>query len=177
MLAPFLVKLTGSDTFADDIIQESFLRVWLYRDKLPEVEYPRAWIYRIVANQSHNWINRNIAARKAIHRHQEGQPLTEDPTESGLYVREMLAVIQQAVTELPAQRRTIYRMNREQSMKVTEIAEELHLSIHTVKNTLAAALRSIRKKLEERGYLLLFIILFTKKVEFLIVLLHFLLVL
>jgi RNA polymerase sigma-70 factor (ECF subfamily) len=163
MLLPFLLKLTHSPDMADEIIQEVFLRIWLNRDKLQAVTYPRAYIYKMASNQVHNWINKNLLSQKAIHRHITQFPEAENPVEKNLEVQEMLAVLRQAVEELPAQRRLIYVMNREKGMKAAEIADALQLSVHTVKNTLAAALKQIRERLAQKGYLLSFLLLLLKK--------------
>jgi RNA polymerase sigma-70 factor (ECF subfamily) len=53
-------------------------------------------------------------------------------------------MLQKAIAHLPAQRRLIYQLNREKGMNYQQIAEELQISRHTVKNQLSTALQSIR---------------------------------
>lgn len=155
LLWPFLMKLTKSEDAADELIQEVFIRVWVSRDQLGGVERPRPWLYKIASNQAHNWFNKNILEKRAAIKHQQNTPAQEITLEAGLHLREMMTVINAAVSQLPPQRRIIYRMNRERGMKAAEIATELNVSVSTVKNTLAASLKFIREKLEERGYLAL----------------------
>ena len=152
LLFPFLLKLTKSDHTTDELIQEVFLRVWVNRDQLSEIDNPKAWLYKIAGNQAHNWFNRNILEKKAVLRRQYDIQNQQSP-DSDLHFREIVRAIQTAVEQLPSQRRVIYRMNREQGMRAADIASQLNISVSTVKNTLAAALRSIREQLEALGYL------------------------
>jgi RNA polymerase sigma-70 factor (family 1) len=158
-LWPFLMKLTKSEDASDELIQEVFIRVWINRDQLDNIDNPRAWLYRIASNQAHNWFNKNILERKAAVKHQQNTP--EDATiDTNLHLRQMMMAVNTAVSELPQQRRTIYRMNRDRGMKAAEIAQELNISVFTVKNTLAASVKFIRQRLEEQGYFTLLLIIF-----------------
>src|ERR1700737_1439693 len=60
MLMPFLVSRVGSRDSAEEIIQEVFLKVWLYRDRLAEVDNPRSWLFRVAANTGRNWLKKKM---------------------------------------------------------------------------------------------------------------------
>ena len=62
----FAQELTGSDNDADDVLQETFLRIWLSRDKLVDIENPRAWVFTINARVCLNWLRRQQNQRKRI---------------------------------------------------------------------------------------------------------------
>lgn len=160
LLLPFLVKLTGSQDMADEIIQEVFLRVWLYRDKLPEIDHPRAWIFQIGSNQAHTWLKKNTIAAKAIRLHQDGQLSTENPVEASLTVNAIKRLVQEAIAGLSPQRRRIYLLQREHGMKPAAIASQLGISVSTVKNTLLMAAKAVREKVEKAGYVLYCLVLF-----------------
>jgi RNA polymerase sigma-70 factor (ECF subfamily) len=154
LLFPFLVRLTGSEDIADEIIQEVFLRVWFSRDRLPAVDYPRAYIFRIASNRAYDWLKRNSQLPVQVHLLQPAEePIQPEIAEAVLELKAMELVVKQAIAELPPQRMHIYRLSREQGMKPAQIAAELNLSVSTVKNTLVAAVRSIRERLEQAGYL------------------------
>jgi RNA polymerase sigma-70 factor (ECF subfamily) len=46
LLIPYLIELTKSDFIAEDLVQETMLRVWLNRENINTLEYPRAYMYR-----------------------------------------------------------------------------------------------------------------------------------
>ena len=152
LLFPFLVRLTGSGDTADEIIQEVFLRVWFSRDKLPEVDFPRAYLFRIASNRAHEWLKKDSQMVQVDLQQLDGQAAQPDMAEAALTLKAMKIVVKQAIAELPPQRMHIYRLSREQGMKPARIATELNLSVSTVKNTLVVATKFIRERLEQAGY-------------------------
>lgn len=152
LLFPFLLRLTGSEDMVDEIIQEVFLRVWFSRDKLPAVDYPRAYIFRIASNRAYEWL-KNKSQLVALDPQQPGhQPVQPEVAEALMTLKAMKFVVQQSIAAMPPQRRHIYQLSREQGMKPSQIAAELNLSVSTVKNTLVVAAKSIRERLEQAGY-------------------------
>ncbi len=152
LLSPFLFKLTGSQYTTDEIIQEVFLRVWLYRYKLPEVDYPRSWIFKIASNRAFDWLKKNILIDKTNRTYQEGLAAAYNSVEETTIVNEIKAIVNAAIAALPPQRKRIYQMHRQQGMKVSEIAAHAGISVSTVKNTLLSAAKAISEKVEKAGY-------------------------
>jgi len=162
LLFPFLVKLAGSADIADEIIQEVFLRIWFSRDKLPAVEFPRAYIFRIASNRASEWLKRNALTINVDLQQLREQPVLPDMAEAALTLKAMTIIVRQAIAELPAQRRHIYRLSRDQGLKPAEIARRLNLSVSTVKNTLVTAGKYIRERLEQAGHITGILLLLTK---------------
>ena len=157
-LQPVIMHLTKTAAVADDIIQETFLRLWISRDKLPGIENPRSWILRIVFHQSFSWLRRQAVHHKAL----DAISLREETastTEEEVIYHAIVKSIAEAVQQLPAQAKRIYLLSREKGLKIPEIALELGLSPNTVKNSLVRSLRSIRERIEQAGhYLPLFLL-------------------
>ena len=143
-LYTLVLKLTKSDQYAKDIIQEVFLKLWAQRDHIQEIENMEAWLYRVTENKVVDFL-RKVSAdarlKQAIwHNLRE---IINEP-QSQIEAKECNHIIQKAIDQLPPQRKIIYRLNRERGMNYREIAGELNLSRHTVKNQLSSALHSIR---------------------------------
>ena len=66
--------------------------------------------------------------------------------DSPLEAKESEQLMHEAVDALPAQRKMVYRLNRETGLSYQEIADELSISRHTVKNQLYLALRFLQKR-------------------------------
>lgn len=144
LLHPFIVKLTRSPQAAEEVLQEVFLKLWLHRAKLAEVDNPKAYIVRIVSNESMNYL-RALAKDKRLFEDLGKGPREESPSpEQSYFYKETEARIHEAIEQLPLACRQIYRMSREQYKRIPEIASELNLSDSTVKNQLVKALRIIR---------------------------------
>lgn len=149
-LYPFIIKFTRSEQAAQEIIQETFIRVWLNRDKLGEIANPGGWLFKVASNECYTY------ARKKVLTNRFSQPLsleseTVDTTHEWMDLKELNQLIGQAVDQLPAQRKKIYQMSRDQGKSIPEIAEALQLSPNTVKNALVTSLRSVREYLAQSG--------------------------
>jgi RNA polymerase sigma-70 factor (ECF subfamily) len=144
MLQPFVFKLTRSSAAAEEVLQEVFLKLWLHREKMATLADPRAYMMRIVSNESMNYLRSLARDEKLL---DSIRPLlaVETPSpELSVFYRETERQVQEAVERLPVACRRIYRMSREEMMRIPEIADTLKLSDSTVKNQLVKALKSIR---------------------------------
>jgi RNA polymerase sigma-70 factor (family 1) len=144
MLQPFVFKLTRSSQAAEEVLQEVFLKLWLHREKLATVEDPKAYLIRIVSNESFNYL-RGLARDEKLFAAVEPLPGAAAPSpEETVFYRETEKQVREAVERLPLACRRVYRMSREELMRIPEIASALNLSDSTVKNQLVKALKSIR---------------------------------
>jgi RNA polymerase sigma-70 factor (family 1) len=155
---PFVVKLTRSPQAAEEVLQEVFLKIWLHRERLAGLENPRAYIVRIVSNESMNYL-RSLVKDHRLAEEMAQVPIVESPSpEQSIFYRETERSVNEAIGQLPQACRQIYRMSREQYKRIPEIATELNLSDHTVKNQLVKALRIIRVHLAQILPLLIFLL-------------------
>lgn len=154
LLMPYLKDLTRSDHIAEDLVQETMLRVWLNREKISTLEHPRAYIYRMAGNCAYSWLRSRLIRKQA---EQDKVALEPDSTiapESNLSFQTITGIVRQIIQSMPAQRSRIYIMNREQGLKPAAIAKALNISVSTVNNTLYQAVKTIREELEKAGYFL-----------------------
>lgn len=162
-LHPFIIKYTKSEQAAQEIIQETFIRVWLNRDKLGEIENPGGWLFKVASNECYTYLRKRVLINKF------SNPLTIEPdpsdaTHERLDVKELNRLVGEAVDQLPAQRRKIYQMSRDEGKSIPEIAAALQLSSSTVKNALVISLKFIREYLAKSGITLsTLMLLFGKK--------------
>lgn len=151
LLLPFLRSYTRSESDIEEIIQETFIRVWINRDKLPEVKHVKNWIYTIAARL---YLNRSqsATARNIVLQHDVPQLADMETPYRSMRVKELREAIRTAVANLSPQRALIFRMNREMGLKPSLIAEELNLSVSSVKNQLSLGLKQIREELTAAGF-------------------------
>lgn len=150
-LTPFIRSMAKSAEGTQEIVQETFIRIWMSRDKLPGLLEPGAWMIRVATNECFTYFNKQAASRKMTNLQDDTIDAVANVGEDRLQVKETQLLIQQAVNKLSPQRKKIYQMSREQGLKTAEIAEQLHCSHSYVKNTLSAALGYIREYLIAAG--------------------------
>jgi RNA polymerase sigma-70 factor (ECF subfamily) len=139
------LRLTKSDQAAKDIIQEVFLKLWDQRMSIHSIHNMEAWLYRLTENKVIDFL-RKVSAdsrlKKMIWDHLQ-QIVNE--SEQYLAAKEYNGIIQKAIDQLPPQRRLIYQLHKEDGMNYQQIADELQISRHTVKNQLFSAVQSVRR--------------------------------
>ncbi|MBQ9137154.1 MAG: RNA polymerase sigma-70 factor [Alistipes sp.] len=142
----FIRRIVKSDTIAEDVTQDIFVKVWERREMFGvEVHSFSNYIYVMSRN----------AAINALRRSGRITPLAEEaiysPANSSLeedyYAREKELIIRLTVCRMPEQRRRIFEMSRYMGMDNQTIATTLNLSKKTVENHLTLALKTLRSVL------------------------------
>ena len=128
---------TGSRADAEDVMQETFVRLLRARPAFAEPEHARAWLLRVAANCANDWF-------RAPWRRREG-PLTDSlpapEHEDGGVVEAVLA--------LPAKYRTAVHLYYYEELSVAEIAKITGKSESAVKSRLFRARAMLREALKE----------------------------
>jgi RNA polymerase sigma-70 factor (ECF subfamily) len=147
------LRITKCEQLAKDVVQEVFLKLWEHRSQFHQIENKEAWLYRVTENKLIDHFRKTAAdERLKANTWNRIRDLNND-TEQRLAARESGRLISQAIENLPAQRKIIYRMNREESLSYQQIADELQISRHTVKNQLSSALQYLRSRLKSIRFL------------------------
>lgn len=160
-LQAMAARITGSAAVADDLVQDTFLKIWVTRDQLAEVTQPDAWIRKICFFLAVNYVRRQTIRDKVM----DALEYEKESAGKGLPVTEMmdfqqlLGLVNKAVQQLPGKQQQIYRLNREHGLSTAEIAQQMGLAVSTVKNLLVMALKNIRTFLQKAGYPLLLALL------------------
>lgn len=149
-LRPFVARFFKNEHQIDDVLQEAFIKVWLNRDKLPEIKNVGAWIRTIVSRICLNAIRDELTKNENIDTYSQMHTSVETPADRA-HASEMKRIVSEAVNHMPPARKQIFRLSREAGLKPAEIAEKLSLSVSTVKNVLVIALKEIRKQLADNG--------------------------
>ncbi|WP_164735249.1 RNA polymerase sigma factor [Pseudoflavitalea rhizosphaerae] len=149
-----VLTITKSPGAARDLVQDVFLRVWLYRDKLPEILDFKTWLLRIAYNRCFHFLRQQKVQHAGLDTYaaKYGITASEQTETETSNILSLQQVVQQAITELTPQQKKIYKMSREEGLKIPEIAERLELSASTVKNTLVRALQALRNSIEKSHY-------------------------
>jgi RNA polymerase sigma-70 factor (family 1) len=137
-------RLTKSDQYAKDIIQEVFLKLWEHRQTVHTIHNTEAWLYRLTENKVIDFLRKAAADSRLQEAIWNKLPYQEEETGALVEAKEYSQIIQKAISQLPPQRKLIYQLNREEGLNYQEIADELCISRHTVKNQLSTALQAIR---------------------------------
>lgn len=163
VLKSFAFKFTKSEHATEEIIQDAFVRIWLSRDKLDQVQNLKAYLYKYVSNECLSYLRKKLNEEKLIANFTVHHPQDSNQTNEQIQLNEIKRIVASSVNKLPPKRREIYQLSRNEGKSIAEIAAILSISQNTVKNALATALKYIRLELEMHGitfFIPLFMIFF-----------------
>ncbi|HWK06718.1 MAG TPA: sigma-70 family RNA polymerase sigma factor [Puia sp.] len=157
-------KIVQSEEGMKEVIQETFIRVWMNRDQLVGLDKPVHWIFRVASNECFTFL-RKSAIRERLQTQLASGHAGEDSFHTGLddvSLKETQQLIHKAVAQLTPQKRLIYQMSRNEGLKTAEIAEKLQLSHSHVRNSLSSSLQFIRGYLIAAGKIMALTAVFLK---------------
>lgn len=130
---------------AQEIVNDVFVKIWEDSAKIRIGSSLKAYIYRAVINSSLNVMDQN----KRIRQEQKAfSHLLEETIElRQMEENELKLRLYQAIDQLPEQCRKVFRMSRFEDLKQQEIADQLGISIKTVKNHITHALKQLNEVL------------------------------
>jgi len=148
----YILAITRSGYAAEEITQEIFIKLWLCRDLLHEVDNLDGYIFTMARNKTLNHLRKAANDSRLLHELQElGQSRQHNNVEERALAGEYERLLRDALALLSPQRRLVYLLSRESGLNHEQIADQLHLSRNTVKNHMVEALRFIRQYLGDHG--------------------------
>lgn len=149
----FVYHYVKSETVTDDIVQETFLRIWNNRSKLdPECSFKSYLFtisYRLLLKEIHRQLNNPVMAEFIDY--QSELATATDEAERKLEFDLFLVALEKAKKLLPPRQREIFEMNKELNIPILDIAKKLNIGEQVVCNQLSASLKLIRTEMS--GYL------------------------
>jgi len=144
-LLRFAIGLTGRRSVAEDLVQETFLRL---HQEWEDVENPRAWLYRSLRNLALNYLRDH--ARETPLETAEPVPAPDyAPEELGRM--EAVGLVRLHLAELPEEDRRLLRLKYNDNLKYREISQRTGISVGNVGYRLHHLLKGLADTLRRAG--------------------------
>ncbi|NGF54889.1 RNA polymerase sigma-70 factor [Parapedobacter sp. SGR-10] len=141
------VKLVKNEDEAQDILQETFIRVWNSRENIDLAKPFQSYLFTVAQNLIRDFF------RKAAHNRKLEAELIRtgtalyDHIESKIQDKESAILLQQAIAKLPLQRQRIFTLCKIEGKSYDEVASIMGISVSTVGNQLVKATRTVKEYL------------------------------
>lgn len=143
-LGIYIYQLTQSRELSEEIVQDVFLKIWVGRKGLTEVNNFKAWLFIVSKNHALNSL-RTLVKEQSLKKNWARDCQFSHITDEAALDDDAYMLLDQAINQLPEQQKKVFILSRYRRLKYKEIAKELNLSRETVKSYLAIAVSSITK--------------------------------
>jgi RNA polymerase sigma factor (sigma-70 family) len=142
-----IFNIVQNRSTAEDLLQDVFVSFWEKMDDL-DTENPANWLFVVSFNKSLSLLKKNhkIQPEELCNTPDLQDAPTEDMEQE---FAEKLGLVYEAIQQLPDRKQVIFKKHRLEGEPLDQIAFELELSIHTVKDHLKVANRMIRQYVAE----------------------------
>ena len=155
----YSLQLTKSAEKAEEIVHDVFVRLWVNRDKLKDVDTLHPLLFQMSKNQLVNAFRARVNS-PVFEEYVEQRDYRRADSHSPLEYEEFVKQLKRCLEKLPSQQRIIVSKSKLDDKSPVEIAKELGISVQTVRNQLSQGLKQIRWLLS--NIMMYFVLLFIK---------------
>ena len=155
-LCAYSRRYVGRKDIAEEIVSDTFLKIWERRKQLEINTSVKAYLFHAVCNNSLNYLRKLKTENNLEEYFRETSsenlgfevPL-EEIEEQSLIMENMSQKIEAAVMMLPEQQQRAFRLKRMEGKKTKEVAEIMGLSVKTIEMHLSKATLHLRQNLKD----------------------------
>jgi len=145
----FSLKYLKSKEDSEEIVQNTFFKIWDLREDLNENLNFRAYLFQIAVNDIYNKLKKNIHEKKY---HEYLKDASGDPeyyavSDNRFDFQDILALVKKVIDKFPPQRKLIFNLKKIEGFSNEEIAKMLNISIRTIENQVFRGVKHLRTEL------------------------------
>ncbi|MBI1209889.1 MAG: RNA polymerase sigma factor [Alphaproteobacteria bacterium] len=140
-------RMLGSQTEAEDVAQEVFLRVWTHASRWrPGAAKFETWLHRVAMNLCYDQLRK----KKPANIETVPEPVDPAPGPVGsLFQRQVGAAVDAALSALPQRQKEAIVLCHHQGLSNIDAAEVMSVSVEALESLLARGRRTLKEKLKD----------------------------
>jgi RNA polymerase sigma-70 factor (family 1) len=154
-LYAYLMRLLDSKEDAEEIVQESFIKIWEKREEFIEGYSFNAFLFTIAKNTFLNFTREKVNRRVFEDHFQLINEVESGKTDDYVIFKETREIIRLIIEGMPPRRREVFMMRKVEGLSRKEISEKLGISVITVDSQLLKANTYLKDELKKYGLLLI----------------------
>ena len=140
-LGMYALRLVDDADIAEDLEQDAFMKAWIYIGDGGEIDNFTSFMYRTLRNECLKYLR---GKREML-----GEESIPEISEENIDTSVRDARIWKAIDNLPEKCREIFLMSKRDGLTNEEIAEDMGISVKTVKNQMTKAFSRLREALSD----------------------------
>lgn len=150
-LLSYITQQLGDRAKAEDLVQETFIRLIRHLEKHGGLEQLRPWLYKVALNLCRDyWRSAPYRSEYASANELPDDPDPSPGAEELMERQETVEQIAESLAWLPDVQQDVVRMRFFHDLKLQEIAETMDLPLSSVKSHLYGALRKLKRILSKQ---------------------------
>ena len=143
----FALRTLGDRAEAEEVAQETFLRLWTAAADFEPEAQPKTWLYRIARNQCIDRIRKRRAHGQEVEL--QDHEANEDRPSALLLRKQVAKQVGDALASLPERQREAITLVHYQGLTGAEACEVLSVSEEALESLLARGRRALREQLRD----------------------------
>lgn len=145
-------KIVHQSDIVDDILQDTFLKLWENRSKLKDKVSVEAWLFRVSYHTSIDHIRIKLRTRQneeaSMYVMEKSITVSQEDAFQDYYYKESL--LQEAINQLSPKKKQVFELCKLQGKSYSEVSESLNIAKSTVKDYIIESNKIIRKYVTNR---------------------------
>lgn len=141
-LCLYALHYLGDVDASEDVVQECFMKLWEKLEQGTAVDNRRAYLYMTVRNRCLDHLRRKGIPTESLKPYDTYGIVDDDDAQERSQTEARLWT---AIDSLPEKCREVFILSKRDGLKYEEIAEELGLSVNTVRNQISKALKVLKE--------------------------------
>jgi RNA polymerase sigma-70 factor (ECF subfamily) len=151
----FVQQWVGNTEDAEDLTADTFVKLWNNRGRFETLEYIRAFLHVTARNACINFLKQLKVKTARQEELVEQSVMDTEPDFVLQQIRqELMKLIYEEVKQMPKKMKEIFLLSYSEGLKPSEIALRLNLSVQTVQNQKANAIRLLKMAFANKPLLL-----------------------
>lgn len=155
-----IIKIVKSPTVAEELLQETFQRIWEHRRTIDNNRSFKSYVFTIARNLVYDYFNK-ASRQKLLERYLQSK---EENAVVGfshqLEEKESELLLENAVHQLPPQRKLVYTLCKIEGKSYEDVSKTLGISVSTISDHIVKATKSIRAYYLSRALLFVSLLFF-----------------
>lgn len=143
-------KIVISHDDADDVLQNTFIKVFNNIEKFNQESKLFSWIYRIATNESITFINKRAKQRNVDISDYQQELVNTLASDDFFTGDEIQLILQKAIATLPQKQRIVFNMKYFDELKYDEISDILETSVGALKASYFHAVKKIEHYIKKK---------------------------
>lgn len=140
-------RIVRDESMVEDILQETFIKLWNSRDKIDGIDNKEAYAIIILKNTSLDFLRKDRADKYA--QEYDLQISTRESLPVEIEVRDQLTLVRHLINKLPEQQKLVFELRHLEEYEMDEISQSTGLSLVNVRVILSRARKTIREQFKK----------------------------